>query len=174
MSLRYLGPFPYKDLYIKALRVAWRKALSMLWRVHPMTHYDIRATMSEMLPLEIQFNYCFAKFYIKCKSHESQLVQTIIMVASSNPMFPVGTNIKNAHTGDLLYNEWFLTNVGKNRKNSIKLPHDKSFKDYLKNRNNLNFTFQNIDEENVNELINKLSPKTSFGFDGVSSNVCEE
>ncbi len=37
----------------KALCVAWRKALRILWRVHPMTHNDIIATMSEMLPLEI-------------------------------------------------------------------------------------------------------------------------
>ncbi len=66
----------------------------MLWRAHPMTHNDIIATMSEMLPLEIQLNYHFIKFYNKCKSHESQLVQPIIMVASSNPMSPVGTNIK--------------------------------------------------------------------------------
>ncbi len=56
-------------------------------------------------------------------------------------------------------------------KNSINVPHDKSFKDYLKNRYNLKFTFQNIDEENVDQLINKLSPKTSFGFDGVSSKL---
>ncbi len=32
----------------------------------------------------------------------------IIMVASSNPMSPVGTNIKNVHKVDLLYNEWLL------------------------------------------------------------------
>ncbi len=32
----------------------------------------------------------------------------IIMVVSSNPMSPVGTNIKNAHKVDLLYNEWLL------------------------------------------------------------------
>ncbi len=30
------------------------------------------------------------------------------MVASSNSMSPVGTNIKNAHKVDLLYNEWLL------------------------------------------------------------------
>ncbi len=30
------------------------------------------------------------------------------MVASSNPMSPVGTNIMNAHNGDLFYNEWLL------------------------------------------------------------------
>ncbi len=30
------------------------------------------------------------------------------MVASGNHMSPVGSNIKNAHKGDLLYNEWLL------------------------------------------------------------------
>ncbi len=49
-----------------------------------------------------------AKVYNKCKSHESQLVQMIIMVASSNPMSPEVKNIKNAHKGDQLYNEWLL------------------------------------------------------------------
>ncbi len=45
----------------------------------------------------------------------------------------------------------FFTNVGKNLNNAINLPLDQSFKDYLKNRYNLKFTFQNVDEENVNE-----------------------
>ncbi len=73
-----------------------------------MTRNDIIATMSEMLPLEIQLNYRFAEFYNKCKSHESQHVQMIIMVASSNPMSPVGSNVKKVHKVDLLYNEWLL------------------------------------------------------------------
>ncbi len=30
------------------------------------------------------------------------------MVASSNPMSPVSTNIKNAHNVDLLCNQWLL------------------------------------------------------------------
>ncbi len=76
----------------------------MLWRLHPMTHNDIIATMS----VEIQLNCRFVNFYNKCKSHESQLVQTIIMMAFSNPMFPVGTNIRNAHKYDLFYNQWLL------------------------------------------------------------------
>ncbi len=71
-----------------------------------MIHNNIIATVSEMLRLVLQLNYRLAKFHNKCKSSESQLVQTIDMVASSNPMFPAGTNIKNAHKGDLLYNEW--------------------------------------------------------------------
>ncbi len=65
----------------------------------------------------------------------------------------------------------FFTNVGKNLNNAINMPHNKSFNDYLKKRYNPKLTFQNIDEENVSELINKLSPKTSFGFDGISAKL---
>ncbi len=78
------------------------KSLRMLWRVHPITHNDIIATISEILPLEIQLNCHFA---INVKSHEFKVVQTIIIVACSNPMSPVGTNIKNAHKVDILYNQ---------------------------------------------------------------------
>ncbi len=56
----------------------------MLWNAHPMTHNDIIAKMSKILPLEIQHNWCFVKFYNKCKSLESQLIQMIIKVASTN------------------------------------------------------------------------------------------
>ncbi len=55
--------------------------------------------------------------------------------------------------------------------NAINLDHGKSFKDYLKNRYNLKLTFQNIGEEKLGELINKLFSKTSFGFDGISSKL---
>ncbi len=74
---------------VKALCVSWRKALRMLWKVHPITNNDIIVTMSKMLPLEIQLNPRFANFYNKCKLHESQLMQMIIVVASSNLISPV-------------------------------------------------------------------------------------
>ncbi len=35
----------------------------------------------------------------------------------------------------------------------------------------MKFTFHNIDEEYVTQLIDKLSPKSSFNFDGLSSNL---
>ncbi len=54
------------------LCIAWRKPLRMLLRIHPMTHYDTITTISEILALEIQLNWCLAKVYNK--SHESQLL----------------------------------------------------------------------------------------------------
>ncbi len=65
----------------------------------------------------------------------------------------------------------FFTNVGQNLNNAINLHPDQSFNHYLKNRYNLKLTFQNIDEENVSEIINKLSSKASFGFDGISAKL---
>ncbi len=35
-------------------------------------------------------------------------MQTIIKVASSNPISPVGKNIKNVNKVDLVYNQWLL------------------------------------------------------------------
>ncbi len=72
--------------------------------------------------------------------------------------FRDGNNISNKMNIANKFNTFF-TNVEKNLNNAISLPHDK---DYLKNRYNPKLTFQNIDEVNVGELINKLSPKTCF------------
>ncbi len=63
----------------------------------------------------------------------------------------------------------FFTNIEKKLNNEINLPRDKSFKDHLKNKYNLQLTFKIIYEENEGELINELSSKTSFGFDDISS-----
>ncbi len=65
----------------------------------------------------------------------------------------------------------FFTNIATNLCNKINLPTNKSFKDYLKSKYNVKFTFHNIKEENGNQLIDKLSPKTSFGFDGLSLKI---
>ncbi len=65
----------------------------------------------------------------------------------------------------------FFTNFGKNQNNAVNMPHNKSFKDYLKNDIIENSHFQNIDEENVSQLINNLSQNSSFGFDGISSKL---
>ncbi len=46
-----------------------------------------------------------------------------------------------------------------------------SFVILFKDRYNLKLTFRNIDEENVSEIINKLSLKISFGFDGISAKL---
>ncbi len=63
----------------------------------------------------------------------------------------------------------FFTNICPNLSNLIKVPNNKTFKNYLTEKFNNNFNFQNVTEETVNKVLDKLASKTSFGFDGLST-----
>ena len=53
---------------VHSLCVDWRKSLRMLWRVHPMTHCDIIAALSNQLPLHMNLEKRFTTFIKKCLS----------------------------------------------------------------------------------------------------------
>ena len=63
----------------------------------------------------------------------------------------------------------FFANIGPTLANSIKGPMGQSYKDYLKTKIESSFSFNTVDNSYVLKLINKLKPKTSFGYDGLSS-----
>ncbi len=65
----------------------------------------------------------------------------------------------------------FFTNIGTTLSQQIKSPKNKSFKSYLTKNYNNTFTFQSTSEETIGQIINKLAPKTSFGFDGISTKL---
>ncbi len=65
----------------------------------------------------------------------------------------------------------FFTNMGPELAHKIKQPTNKSFKNYLLLNYNHNFKFKNINEGTVLLIIDKLAPKTSFGFDGLSTKL---
>ncbi len=65
----------------------------------------------------------------------------------------------------------FFTNIGNKLTKQIIAPKNKSFKQFLNKSYNVNFRFHSINEESVCEIIDKLSHKTSFGFDGLSSKL---
>ena len=71
------------------------------------------------------------------------------------------------------FNEYF-TNIGPNLANNIKTNSKKTYKHYLANTTNTNFNFVNIDENTVNEIIDKLDPKASCGWDGLSMQLIKE
>ncbi len=68
----------------------------------------------------------------------------------------------------------FFTNIGLTLSHEIRAPVNKSFKNYLSNKDNNNFKFHNVDKETVSQIIDKLAPKTSFGFDGISSKLIKK
>ncbi len=52
------------------------------------------------------------------------------------------------------------------------MPQSKPFAHYLTHYHNKNnFNCQNINEENDVSIIDKLTPKSSFGFDGISTKL---
>ncbi len=68
-------------------------------------------------------------------------------------------------------NFFFFTNIGLNLSKQFKNSRNLTFQNYLDHKYNHNFQFQNVDEEFVTSIISKLAPKTSCGFDGISTKL---
>ncbi len=56
----------------------------------------------------------------------------------------------------------FFTTVGANLSSKIKAPTNKTFTDYHRRLNTLNFNFHVTNEECVSQIITDLAPKTSL------------
>ena len=66
------------------------------------------------------------------------------------------------------FNSYFV-NVGPNFAGKIKIPKHSNHKVYLKEKYTNTFDFTKVGELEVNSIIDHLSPKTSYGFDGIST-----
>ena len=65
----------------------------------------------------------------------------------------------------------FFADIGPKLAQEIIMPENKHYKNYLTHKFSTKFHFQNVTEETVENIINKLKPKTSFGFDGISTKL---
>ncbi len=65
----------------------------------------------------------------------------------------------------------FFTNIGPKLAQQITMPRNKSFNNYLTKKHNHNFKFKNVSEEVILKIIDKLAPKSSCGFDGLSTKL---
>lgn len=65
----------------------------------------------------------------------------------------------------------FFTGIGPNLANKIISPNNKSFKTYLNKNMRHVMKFENINTEIVNGIIDDFAPKTSSGFDGISTKL---
>ena len=63
----------------------------------------------------------------------------------------------------------YFVNVGPNLAEQIKIPKHPNHKVYLREKYTNTFHFTKVDELEVNSIIDHLSPKTSYGFDGIST-----
>ncbi len=66
----------------------------MQWGLHPMTHCDILAGLSNLKPLDVQLQYSFICFLKKCLDHENAAVKNVALIALNNPMSCVGNNYR--------------------------------------------------------------------------------
>ncbi len=71
------------------------------------------------------------------------------------------------------FNSFFST-IGSKLARNIKNVDNKSFEEYLKKQINSKFKFHEVDEDSVNKIIDNLAPKTSFGFDGISTKLLKK
>jgi hypothetical protein len=65
----------------------------------------------------------------------------------------------------------FFTTIGPNLARKITAPRNKTFQNYLTKTCDNIFKFQDITEITVNNIIDNLAPKISFGFDGLSTKL---
>ncbi len=75
--------------------IAWRTALRMLTGLHPMTHCDILAGLSNLKPLDVQLKYSFICFLKKCLDHDNAKVKIVALIALNNPMSCAGNRYKH-------------------------------------------------------------------------------
>ena len=90
----------------------------MLWRVHPMTHCDIIAALSNQLPLHINIEKTFTMFIKKCLSITNSVVNIIFNIAICNAMSTAGKNYRSVldvngqYNNSHLIHDWNLTSEG--------------------------------------------------------------
>ena len=65
----------------------------------------------------------------------------------------------------------FFATVDSKLASKINKPINKCFHNYLRKTHNSTFNFQDINESTVDTIIHNLPPKSSFGFDGLSTRL---
>ena len=67
----------------------------------------------------------------------------------------------------------FFTNTVKTPMTELNTPSNKTFKYYMNEEHAHLFCFEPIDDEKISKTIDTIQPKTTCGFDGISSQLLE-
>ena len=65
----------------------------------------------------------------------------------------------------------FFANIGPNLSSKINMPVNKNFHSYLNKKHSFNFNFKDINTDVINQIIDSLAPKSSSGYDGISTKL---
>ncbi len=74
--------------------VAWRKALKIIWSVHPQTHCDVIAALLGQTPLILSLRARFVNFCNKCLENDNNVVKYVAFICKSIPMSCAGNNYR--------------------------------------------------------------------------------
>ena len=77
------------DPGVQSLCVDWRKFSRSLWRVHPMTHCDVIAALSDQLSIKVSLERRYIRSINKCLCSSNSIVNVISHIAICNPMSTV-------------------------------------------------------------------------------------
>ena len=123
---------------------------------------------------KIHFEITFTKFHNDIKN-TWKTINTIFSRNTKKESFPKklsedGNAIGITNPLDIAnhFNEFF-TSIGQNLANSINYSGDKNHRYYLQTDQSKIFKFKEITEKCIEMVINNLSPKNSFGYDGIST-----
>ena len=114
----------------------------------------------------------FEKYKLDIRKTWSQINQ-VIDKHQKRPKFPQYFLDKDMKVNDdkriaELFNDFFL-NIGPRLSEKIKTPKGKSFKQFLTENISSSFNFDTVDSNRVTNIIRKLKPKSSSGYDDISS-----
>ncbi len=68
--------WPLQSDGVESLCVAWRKALRIIWRVHPQTHCDVIAALSGQKPLILSLRARIVNKINKCHENDNNEVKS--------------------------------------------------------------------------------------------------
>jgi hypothetical protein len=71
------------------------------------------------------------------------------------------------------FNKFFI-NIGPELSSKITCNTTKSFTNYLTNPSPIDFSFSSVNSDTIKQIINKLKPKTTSGFDKLSNKLLKE
>ncbi len=100
------------------LCTAWRRALRRVWKIHPMSHCDIVALISNCMPVQLQLQCRFLKFFKKALIHKCKVIRSIYNIAKCSPWSTSGENYReivfkykmfNGIDCNILYKNWYET-----------------------------------------------------------------
>jgi hypothetical protein len=128
---------------------------------------------------QAKLNFYQNKFH-ECKSDSKEtwyVINEVINKAERKhtPDYMIINNHKISDKAILSnnFNEYF-SKIGTNMAESIENPQHISYDKYLTNTFNTRFHFKNIDENQTEKIIKQLNAKSSYGHDGISTNLLKK